>query len=183
VGLPASWLPCDPGWPGVAEGLGTLRFGGTPFGTLGVPSGTFPPGNCFSPGEAVGVDFPPGSVGKTSGVPADFNVGKAPGAPEGFATSRFGGTGFFPAAGVFGVVPGAVFAFGKLALGFIKLGGAFSRATGSGETVAAGDPVSPGDPPTRPLLTISGCTRGAGFGIPFGGGFCSAMVFLSFSAS
>jgi hypothetical protein len=91
--------------------------------------------------------------------------------------------GFFPAVGVLGVVPGVVFAFGKFAPGFIKLGGAFCPATGSGETVAVGDPVPPGDPLTPPLLTVCGCTRGAGFGRPFGGGFCSAMVFLSFSAS
>ena len=182
VGLPASWFPCDPGWPGVADGLGTFKFG-TPFGALGVPSGTFPPGNCFSPGEAVGVGFLPGPVGKPPGVPADFTVGKAPGAPEGFATSRFGGMGFFPAVGVLGVVPGVVFAFGRFVPGFIKLGGAFCPATGSGETVAVGDPVPPGDPLTPPLLTVCGCTRGAGFGRPFGGGFCSAMVFLSFSAS
>jgi hypothetical protein len=173
----ASWLPYDPGWPGVTEGLGTFRFGGTPFGTLGVPSGTFPPGNCFSPGEAVGVGFLAGPVGKPPGVPADFTVGKAPGAPEGFATSRFGGTGFFPAVGVFGVVPGVVFAFGKFTLGFIKFGGAFCEATGSGETVAAADPL------TRPLSTICGCTRGVGFGRAFGGGFCSAMIFWSFSVS
>ena len=183
MGLPVSWFPCDPGWLGVADGLGRFRFGGIPFDTLGVPSGTFPAGNCFSPGEAVGVGFPPGPVGKPLGVPADFTVGKAPGAPEGFATSKFGGTSFFPAVGVFGVVPGVVCAFGKFTLGFIKLGGAFCPATGNGETVAAGNPVPPGDPLTRPLLTICGRATGAGFGRPFGGGFCSPMVFLSFSAS
>jgi len=161
----------------VAEGLGTFRFGGTPFDTLGVPSGTFPPGNCFGPGEAVGVGFPPGPVDKRLGVPADFTVGKAPGAPEGFATSRFGGTGFFPAVGVFGVVPGVVCAFGKFTPGFIKFGGAFRPATGNGETVAAGDPVPPGDPLTRPLLTIWGCTRSVGFGRAFGGDFAQQWSF------
>lgn len=85
--------------------------------------------------------------------------------------------GFFSAAAAFGVAPGVTFAFGDAAPGFSKLGGVFGPAT------AVGAPVAPGDPVTCPFLPIGGFTKGIGFGRAFGGGFCSAMVFLSSSAS
>ena len=172
-----SWFLSDPGRLGVADGLGTFRFGGTPFGALGDPSGRFRLGDCFSPGEPVDVGFSPGPVGGPPSVPAGFTVGEAPGVPAGLAPSRFGGTGFFAAAAAFGEAPGVTFAFGELAPGFTKLGGVFGPAT------VAGEPVAPGVPVTFPLLPICGFTKGVGFGRSFGGGFCSAMVFLSFSAS
>ena len=174
VGLPAGWFPCNPGWPGVADGLGAFRFGGVPFGALGDPPGTFPLGDCFSPGEPDVVGFPPGPVGEPAGVPEAFIVGEAPGIPEGFAPSRFGGTDFFPAAAAFGEAPGVTFAFGEPAPRFSKLGGVLCPATAVGEPVA---------PVTCPLLPVCRFTKGVGFDRSFGGGFCSAMVFLSFSAS
>ena len=91
--------------------------------------------------------------------------------------------GFFPAAAAFGEAPGVTFAFGELAPGFTKLGGVFCPATVAGEPVALGDPVAIGDLVICPLLPICGFTKGVGFGRSFGGGFCSAMVFWSFSAS
>ena len=133
----------DPGWPGVGDGLEAFRFGGIPFGALGVPEG--------------------------------FTVGDA--AMEGFAPSRFGGTGFFPGAGALGEATGETLALGEPAPGFTKLGGVFCPAAGVGE------PVAPGDPATCPLLPVTGFTKGVGFGKSLGGGFCSAMVFLSSATS
>ena len=164
VGLPAGWFPCNPGWPGVADG-GAFRFGGVPFGALGDPPGTFPLGDCFSPGEPGVVGFPPGPVGEPPGVPEGFIVAEAPGVPEGFAASRFGGMDFFAAA-AFGEAAGVIFAFGEPAPGFTV----FRPATAVGETVAPGDLV------TCPLLPIWGFTKGVGFGRSFGGGFCLAMI-------
>jgi hypothetical protein len=106
VGTPAAWCRCDSGEPGVVEGLGAIRFGGSFFGAI--CAGTFPLGDCFSPGEPVGVGFPPGPVGEPPGVPEGFSHGEAPGAPEGFAPSRFGGTDLFPAAVAPGEAPGVL---------------------------------------------------------------------------
>jgi hypothetical protein len=128
VGLPAGWFPCNPGWPGVANGV--------PFGALGEPPGAFPLGDCFGPGKPGVVGFPPGPVGEPPGVPEGFTVDKARGVPEGFAPSRFGGTDFFPAAAAFGEAPGVTFAFGEPAPGFIKLGGGFRPATAVGQPIA-----------------------------------------------
>jgi hypothetical protein len=150
VGVAATW--------GVAEACGIF-----------CPGGRLPVG--------FGVGFPPGPVGGPPSVPAGFTVGEAPGVPAGLTPSRFGGTGFFPAAAALGEALGVTFAFGELAPGFNKLGGVFGPAT------AGGEPVAPGVPVTFPLLPICGFTKGVGFGRFFGGGFCSAMVFLSFSAS
>ena len=151
------WFRSDPDRAGVADGLGTFRFGGVPFGAMGDAPGTFPLGVCLSPGEAGAVGFPPDSVGERPGI------------PDGFVPSRFGGTSFLPAVGAFAEVPGIAFALGELAPGFTKLAGAFCPA--------------PDEPVTSPLLPICGFTKGVGFARSFGGGFCSAMVFLSFSAS
>jgi hypothetical protein len=90
---------------------------------------------------------------------------------------------FFPAAAAFGEAPGITFAFGEPAAGFNKLGGDFCPVTAGGEPLAPGVPVAPGDPVTCALLRTCEFTKGVGFGRSFGGGFCSAMVFLSFSAS
>ena len=65
---------------------------------------------------------------------------KQPGVPEGFPPSRFGGTGFFPAAN-WAKHAGVTFAFGEPAPGFTKLGGVFCPATGVGEPVATGEPL------------------------------------------
>ena len=172
VGPPAAWWRCDSGEPEVVEGLGAIKFGGVPFGAI--CAGTFSLAGCLSVGEPVIVGFPPG-VGGTAGVPRGFTAGEA--LPEDFVPSRFGGTGFFPAAAAFGELPGATFALGGRTPGFNKLGGVFCPATAPGEPGAAGDPV------ICPVLPICGFAKGVGFGRFFGGGFCSAMVFLSFSAS
>jgi hypothetical protein len=103
-------------------------------------------------------------------------LGGAPAVPEGFATSRLGGKSFFPAVAVLSEAFGVTFAFGERTLGFNKLGGVFCPGAAAGEPGARGNPV------TCPLLPICGA-KGVGFGKSFGGGFCSAMVFLSFSAS
>ena len=140
-----------------------------------------------SASDAPGVPegFAPSRFGGADLFPAAVALGEAPGAlgdPPGtfrlgdcFSPSRLGGTGFFPAAGGFGEAPGVTFAVGELAPGFIKLGGDFCPVTAGGEPVAPGDPVT--------LLPICDFTKGVGFGKSFGGGFCSAMVFLSCSAS
>lgn len=128
----------------------------------------------MSTGELVVAGVPPG-FGGTPGVPGGFTVGEA--LPEDFAPSRLGGTDFFPVAAAFGEAPGVTFAFGGRTLGFNKLGGVFCPATAVGEPGARGGLV------IFPLLPICGFTKGVGFGRSFGGGFCSAMVFLSFSAS
>jgi hypothetical protein len=269
VGPPADRFGCDSGWPGVVAGLGAIRFGGVPLGVLGDPPGTFALGDDLSTGEPGVVGFPTGSGGEPPSVPEVFTGGKAPCLSEGFAPSRFGGTGFFPAGAVgealgvtfpfgeaalerfslggapavpegfatsrlggksffpavavlseafgvtfpfgecalegfaageapgvpeafapsrlggmdlfpaaaaFGKAFGVTFAFGERTLGFNKLGGVFCPGA------AAGEPGAPGNPVTCPLLPICGA-KVVGFGKSFGGGFCSAMVFLSFSAS
>jgi hypothetical protein len=245
VGLTAGWFAGNPGWPGVAAGLGAFGFSGVPFGTLGDPAGTFPLGDCFGSAGPGVVGFsparvgePPGvtegcTVGEAPGVPAGFApskfagtdlfpaavalgeapgalgdpprtlrlgdcfssgepgvvgfppgpVGEPPGVPEGFSPSRFGGMDFFPAAAAFGEAPGITFAFGEPAAGFNKLGGDFCPVIAGGEPLAPGVPVAPGDPVTCALLRTCEFTKGVGFGRSLGGGFCSAMVFLSFSAS
>jgi hypothetical protein len=99
----------------------------------------------LSTGEPAVVGFPPGSGG-TPGVTEGFTVGEA--LPEDFVPSRFGGTGFFPAAAAFGELPGVTFAPGGRAPGFNKLIGVFCPAT------AVGEPVGPGDPVICPLLPI-----------------------------
>ena len=172
VGTPAAWCRCDSGEPVAVEGLGTIRFGGVPFGP--VCAGTLPLGDCLSMGEPVAVGFPPG-FGGTPGVTEGFTVDEA--FPEDFVPSRLGGTGFFPAAAALGETPGVPFAFGERTIGFNRLGGVFCPAT------AAGEPGVPGGPVICPFLPICGFTKGVGFGRFFGGGFCSAMVFLSFAAS
>jgi hypothetical protein len=164
VGPPAGWFPCDAGWPGVGDGLGAIRFGGFRFGALGA-------GDCFDSGELDGVSFPPGPFGEPSVVAGGFTVGEPLVVPEGFPPSRFGGAGFFPAAGTFDEALGVTFAFGALAPGFTKLGDVFCPATAVGEPVATGDPAAAGDAVTCPLLTICGFTRGVGFGRSFGAGF------------
>lgn len=153
-GLLSSGLGC----PGVGDGFGAFRFGGTDFWTLGVVPGTAPVGDCFGPGVVGVVGLPPGGVGEPPGVTDGFTVGEAPGVlpgstageapgvPEGFTPKRFGGTGFFPAADVFGDPPGVTFAVGGFCPGavpgFTRLGGVcFCPATG------VGDPVGPGVPP------------------------------------
>lgn len=223
VGPPADRFGCDSGWPGVVAGLGAIRFGGVPLGVLGDPPGTFALGDDLSTGEPGVVGFPTGSGGEPPSVPEVFTGGKAPCLSEGFAPSRFGGTGFisagavlgealgvtfpfgepalerfslggapavpegfatsrlggksfFPAVAVLSEAFGVTFAFGERTLGFNKLGGVFCPGA------AAGEPGAPGNPVTCPLLPICGA-KGVGLGKSFGGGFCSAMVFLSFSAS
>src|ERR1700744_840156 len=90
---------------------------------------------------------------------------------EDFAPSRFGGPSFLPGVVAFGEAPGGVFAFGKPVPGFTKLLGVFRPAAGVGA------------PATGPCVPICGFEKGVGFGRSLGGGFCSATVFLSFSAS
>ena len=147
-----------------------MRFGGLPVGAI--CAGAFSLAGCLSAGEPVIVGFPPG-FGGTPGVPGGFSAGEA--LPEDFVPSRFGGTGFFSAA--FGKLPGVTFAFGERTPGLNKLGGVFCPAT------EVGEPRAPGDPVICPFLPICGFAKGTGFGRFCGGGFCSAMVFLSFSAS
>ena len=170
VGFPLGSGGEPPGFPEVfpggkapclSEGFAPIRFGGRAF---------FPATALL--GEGLGVTFPLGEP-----VTERFSVGKALGVPEGFASSRLGGTSFFPATAEFGESPGVTFVFGERRLGFNKLGGVFCPAT------AAGEPGAPGDPVTCPLLPICGLANRVGFGKSFGGGFCSAMLFLSFSAS
>ena len=171
--------------------FGVIRVDGLPFEVgAGVVSGFFSgvgvaatwgvteACGIFCPGGRLpvgfGVGFPPGPVGGPPSVPAGFTVGEAPGVPAGLTPSRFGGMGFFPAAAAFGEAPGVTFAFGEPAPRFSKLGGVLCPATAVGEPVA---------PVTCPLLPVCRFTKGVGFDRSFGGGFCSAMVFLSFSAS
>ena len=176
-------------------GLGVVRFAGPPCGVGGVGfsagRGGEPPGvpEGFTGGEAPGVPegLAPSRFAGRDLLPAAVALGEVFGAlgdlpgtfPPGdcLSPSRFGGTGFFPGAAAFGKVPGVTLAFGEPASGFIKLGGDFCPATVGGEPVALGDPA------TCPLLPICDFTKGVGFGKSFGGGLCSAKVFLSFSAS
>jgi hypothetical protein len=121
------------------------------------------------------------TAGEAPGVPAGLTAGEAPGVPVGFTPIRFGGTDLFAVGGTFGGTPGVTLAVGGfcpgLVPGFTKFGGVcFCPATGVGE------PVPPGVPPWL-RLAICGFTKGVGFGRSFGTGFCSTMVFLSFSAS
>jgi len=167
----------DPGWPGVGDGLETFRFGGVPFGAPGDSAGPFSFGGCFDPGELGCPGLPPGSVGEPTGVPEGFTVGEAPAVVEGFAPSKFGGTGFFCGAGALGEAIGEMLALAEPAPGLTKLGGVFCPPAGVGE------PVAPGDPATCALLPVTGFTKGVGCGKSLGGGFCSAMAFLSSTAS
>jgi len=171
AGPPVACCRCDPGGTGVVAGLGAIRFGGFPFR---ICAGTFPPGGCLSIGEPVGVGFPPG-LGRPPRVPGGLTTGEA--VPEGFPPSRFGGTGFFPAAGGSGEPAEVTSAFGERSPGLAKLR-VFCPATELGAPV-----VTLGDPVVFPLLPICGFTKGGGFGWSFGGGFCSAIVLLSFCAS
>jgi hypothetical protein len=171
VGPPAAWRRCNSREPGVVEGLGAIRFGGVPFGAI--CAGTFPLGDCLGTGEPVVVGFPPG-FGGTPGVTEGFAAGEA--LPGTFVPSRLGGADLLPTA-AFGEAPGVTFAFGERTLRFNKLEGVFCPAT------TAGEPGAPGGPVICPLLPICGFTKGVGVGRFFGGGFCSAMVFLSFCAS
>ena len=182
-GLPAGWFPCDPGWPGVTRGVGAFKFGGISLAAFGDPPGTLPVGDCFITGEPGVVGFPPGPVREPPGVPEGFTVCEAPGVAEGFAPSRFGGTDLLAAPAAFGEAPGTTFGFGGPAPGFTKLGGSFCPIPAGGEPVTPGDTVAPGEPVTCPLLPNCRFTKGVGFGRSFGGGFCSAMVFLSNAAS
>ena len=134
----------------------------------GICAGTFPLGGCLSIGEPVVVGFPP-AFGGPPRLPGGFTAGEA--LPEGFPPSRLGGTGFFPAAAGSGEPPVVTSAFGERSPGFAKLG-----------VFCPGTVVSLGDPGVFPL-PICGFTKGGGFGWSFGGGFCSAIVFLSFCAS
>ena len=158
VGLATGWFSGIVGWPGVADGFATFRFGGVPFGAFGNPPRTFPVGNFFS-SDTPGGGFPPGPVGEPPGV------------PEGFPPSRFGGTDLLAAPAAFGEAPGTTFAFGEPTPGFTKLGGSFCPIPAGGEPV------------TCPLLPNCRFTKGVGFGRSFARGFCAAMVFLSSSAS
>ena len=167
----------DPGWPGVGDGLETFRFGGVPFGAPGDSAGPFSFGGCFDPGEPGRPGLPACSVGEPTGVPEGFTVGEEPTVVEGFAPSRFGGTGFCRGAGALGEATGETLALGEPAPGFTKLGAVFCPAAGVGE------PVAPGDPATCPLLPVTGFTKGVGLGKSLGGGFCSAMVFWSSATS
>jgi hypothetical protein len=157
--------------PGAADGFSTFRFGGVPFGAFGDPPGTFPLGNFFSSDAPGAGGFPPGPVGEPAGV------------PEGFTPSRFGGTDLLPAPAAFGEAPGTTFAFGEPTPGFTKLGASFCPIPPGGEPVTPGDAVAPGAPVACPLLPNCRFKKGVGFGRSFGGGFCSAMVFLSSAAS
>jgi hypothetical protein len=164
IGFGASWFDGGCGVEvgfGVTRfvGLGTFRFGGIPFGPLGDPPGIFALGDWFGPGEPAG----------------DGCVAGPDGDPAGLRLNRFGGEGFFPEAGALGAGPGGIFAFGEVGPGFIGLGGGFCPGPGVGEPGATSDSVAL-------LLPICGFTKGVGFGRPLGWGFCSAMVFLSFSA-
>ena len=76
--------------------------GGVPFGGIGGPAGPFPLGDCLSTGEPGWVGFPPGSGSEAPDVPEGFTIGEAPGVPEVFPPSRFGGTDLFPAAALLG---------------------------------------------------------------------------------
>ena len=116
VGPPADRFGCDSGGPGVVAGLGAIRFGGVPLGVLGDPPGTFALGDDLSTGEPGVVGFPTGSGGEPPSVPEVFTGGKAPCLSEGFAPSRFGGTGFIPAGAVLGEALGVTFPFGEPAL-------------------------------------------------------------------
>jgi hypothetical protein len=106
-----------------------------------------------------------------------------PDVPEGFVPRRFGGTDILPAAIGFVEATGVTFAFGEPLPGFTKFGGVFCPAPEVGETVAPGDAGAPGDPVAGPWLPIRRFTKEVDFGKSFGVGFCSAIVFLSFSAS
>jgi len=144
--------------------LGAFRFGGTDFWTLGDVPGAAPTGDCFGPGVVGVVGLPPLGVGEAPGVPEGFTAGD----PPGFTPRRFGGTGFFPAAGAFGDPPGVTFAVGDFCPGpvpgFTRLGGVcFCPAA------ALGEPVAPGDPA---FWATCGFTKGVGFGRSFGTGFC-----------
>jgi hypothetical protein len=108
------------------------------------------------------------------GLGVGFPVCWLPGDP-GFDPSRFGGTGFFSGAAALGEGPGETFACGEVGPGFEKLGGVFWPGPRFEEPGATSDSVAP-------FLPICGFTKGAGLGRPPGWGFCSAMVFLSFSA-
>ena len=59
VGVSIGWFLSEPGWTGVADGLGTFTFGGVPFGAIGDPPGTFPLAGCLSADENGVVVFPP----------------------------------------------------------------------------------------------------------------------------
>jgi hypothetical protein len=168
VGPPVAGCRCDSGGAGVVEGLGAIRFGGVPFGTT--RAGRFPLGGCLTIGEPVAPGW-----GGTPRVPGGFTGGEA--FPKDFAPSKLGGTGLLPSVAAFGEPTGVRSGFGGRAPGFSKLG-VFCPAAGVGPPV-----VSPGDPIVRPWLPICGFTKGVGLGWSFGGGFCSAMVLLSFSAS
>jgi hypothetical protein len=125
-------------------------------------------------GELVAIGFSPG-FGGPPGATGDFTMGEA--LSEALVPSRLGGKDFFPGAAVFGEAPGVTLAFGERTLGFNKLGGVFCPAT------AAGEPGAPEGLVICPLLPICVFTKGVGLGKSLGSGFCSAMVFLSFSAS
>jgi hypothetical protein len=180
VGLPAGLFSSDFGSPGVADGLGAFRFGGTDFWTLGDVPGRAPAGDCFGPGVVGVVGLPAAGVGEAPGVPEDFTIGEAPGVlpgfttgdapdtPDGFTPKRFGGAGFFPAGDAFSDPPGVTFAVAGFCPGpvpgFTRLGGVcFCPAT------ALVEPVAPGDPA---FWAICGFTKGVAFGRSFGTGFC-----------
>jgi hypothetical protein len=144
------------GW--FLSGLGWTGVGDGVFKFGGAPCGA---------GEPGGVGFSPGPIGER------------PGAPAGFGPIRLGGTGFFPGTGRLDEALGGTFAFGSLVPGFNKLGGVFCPATG----VATADPGAREDAGTWALFPIRAFTGSVGLRRSFGGGFCTAIVFLSFSAS
>jgi hypothetical protein len=161
---------------GVEAGFGEGKFTGPPCEIgVGVISDFFSWAG-IAPGER--------RVGEGCGkFPEGFAVGEAPNVPEDFAPSRFGGTDFLPPTSALGVVPGVTFAFGGPLPGLTRLGGVRGPAASGGEPVAPGDAVAPEEPLTGPWLLFGRFTIGAGFGRSFGGGFCSATIFLNLSAS
>jgi hypothetical protein len=173
VGPPASGCLGDSERAGVVEGLGAIRFGGVPLGPAG--PGPFPPEDGLSTGGLALVGFPAG-FGGTPAVAEGTTLGGAP--AEAFGPSRFGGSGFLPEVAAFGGALGMTLAVGKGAPGLTKPGGVFGPTTADGVPgVAAVGPVG------CPRLPICGFTKGVGFGWSLGGGFCSAIVLLSFAAS
>jgi hypothetical protein len=173
VGPPASGWLGDSERAGVVEGLGAIRFGGFRLGPAG--PGPFPPVDCLSTGGLAVVGFSPGFGGAPE-VTEGTIFGGAP--AEAFGPSRFGGSGFFPEVAAFGGALGTILAVGEGSPGLTKPGGVFGPATADGVPG-----VAPAGPVVGPRLPICGFTKGVGFGWSLGGGFCSAIVLLSFAAS